>query len=58
MITVNWQHIILDENVFSTYNTHRVARARERARASGISDPFPVVRSSPIGGRNYVSSWG
>jgi hypothetical protein len=43
MITVHWKHVILDEAVFSTYGTHRVARARNAARARGLADPFPVV---------------
>jgi hypothetical protein len=57
MITVNWQHIILDETVFTTYNTHRVARARERARLVGIADPFPVLAGSPREGLRYASTW-
>jgi len=58
MLTVHWQHIILDESVFATYHTHRVARAQDRARAAGVAgDPFPVVNQSPPPGLPFPSSW-
>lgn len=58
MITVNWEHIVLDERVFERFNTHRVARARNRAYGLGEGDPFPVrLHSNPDDPPTYRSRW-